>query len=148
MPKLIVPTISYNRPLLTREQERGGKVQLTRESAEAHVIHAWESGRMRIGNRWLTGNVIVAPDRIVPNWEVGDAARIAYEHLAPAIGLDPEIILLGTGAEAAVPDVGLIASLARLSIGLEIMSTPAACRTYNVLVSEQRRVVAALLNPA
>ncbi len=122
-------------------------MQLTRESADVHVIHVWESGRMRVGNRWLTGHVIVAPDRIVPDWNVGDASRIAYEHLAPAIDLEPEIILLGTGAEAAIPDVGLIASLAKLSIGLEIMSTPAACRTYNVLVSEQRRVVAALLNP-
>lgn len=141
-------TVTYNPAFRTRQQERKGKVQLTRESAEANVIHAWESGRMRVGNRWLTGHVIVAPDRIVPDWNVGDAAGIAYEHLAPAIDLDPEIILLGTGPEAAVPDVGLIASLAQLSIGLEIMSTPAACRTYNVLVSEQRRVVAALLNPA
>ena len=103
---------------------------------------------MLIGTQWLTGHVIVAPDSIVPDWAVGEAVPIALEDLAPAIDLDPEIILLGTGAETAVPDVGLIASLAKLGIGLEIMSTPAACRTFNVLASEHRRVVAALLNPA
>ncbi len=121
-------------------------MQLTRDSAEAWLIRAWEPGRVRVGDRWLQGHVIVAADRILPDWNIGAGGGIALEHLAPAIELDPEIILLGTGEAAAVPDVGLIAALARRSIGLEIMSTPAACRTFNVLVSEQRRVVAALLN--
>ena len=59
----------------------------------------------------------------------------------------PEIVLLGTGAEVLLPDLDLMAALAARAIGLEIMSTPAACRTFNVLVHERRRVVAALVNP-
>jgi uncharacterized protein len=65
--------------------------------------------------------------------------------LEPAFALAPEIIILGTGHGACAPNLELMQSLAAKSIGLEIMNTPAACRTYNVLVHEQRRVVAALL---
>jgi uncharacterized protein len=54
--------------------------------------------------------------------------------------------LLGTGSEMLLPDVDLMAKLGARSIGLEIMSTPAACRTFNVLLHEQRRVIAALFN--
>ncbi|HSC16586.1 MAG TPA: MTH938/NDUFAF3 family protein, partial [Gammaproteobacteria bacterium] len=68
--------------------------------------------------------------------------------LEPALALDPTIIVLGTGTEHLLPDVELMAAVAARSVGLEIMSTPAACRTFNVLLGEQRRVVAALFNPA
>jgi uncharacterized protein len=58
--------------------------------------------------------------------------------------MNPEIIVLGLATLAPIPDIDLMAALADRSIGLEIMTTPAACRTYNVLVHEHRRVVAAL----
>ena len=94
-------------------------MQLTRESSDANLIHAWETGRVLVGNKWLTGSLIVAPDRIVADWQVGDPSEIGREHLEAAIDLEPEIILLGTGAKMLVPDPGLIASLAELAIGLE-----------------------------
>ena len=68
------------------------------------------------------------------------------QELGPAIALRPEIILLGTGDRHIFPESPLISDLASKSIGLEIMTTPAACRTYNVLVHENRQVVAALFN--
>lgn len=121
-------------------------MQFTRETTDAHVIRAWESGRIRIADRWLEGHVIVAPHRLIDRWEVTTPSELAFADLEPAIGLAPEIILLGTGADLLVPDVDLMAALAERAIGLEIMSTPAACRTFNVLVHERRRVVAALFN--
>jgi uncharacterized protein len=66
--------------------------------------------------------------------------------LAAALELEPEIILIGTGEGASLPDVELMSAIAERGIGLEFMTTPAACRTYNVLVHEQRRVVVALFN--
>ena len=121
-------------------------MQLSREATEANVIVAWERGRLKIGKSWLYGHVIVMPDLIVDDWAVSRPDALTLDDLAPAIDRDPEIILLGTGAGTLLPDTRLIAALAERRIGLEIMSTPAACRTYNVLVHEQRHVIAALFN--
>jgi uncharacterized protein len=123
-------------------------VQLTRETAPANLIRAYEPGRIRIADRWLLGHLIVAPDRIIESWRVAAAADITLADLDPALALRPQIVLLGTGAALEWPEADLMTELAARSIGLEIMSTPAACRTFNVLVHEQRRVVAALLNVA
>ena len=123
-------------------------MQLTRETTPAHLIRAWEPGRVRVLERWVAGHVIVAPDRVIENWQVMSPTDLRSEDLRDAVALQPEIILLGTGAEIVLPDVDLMAALAERRIGLEIMSTPAACRTFNVLVHEQRRVVAALFNSA
>ena len=123
-------------------------MQLTRETAPANLIRAYEPGRVRIADRWLPGHLIVAPDRIIESWRVAAAANVTLADLGPALALQPQIVLLGTGASLEWPEGDLMTELAARSIGLEIMSTPAACRTFNVLVHEQRRVVAALLNIA
>lgn len=121
-------------------------MQFTRETSDAYLIRAWEPGRVRIAEQWLSGPIIVARDHIIAPWEVHDPVDLTVDDLQAAIDLAPEIILLGTGAELKWPDAELMGELAALHIGLEIMSTPAACRTFNVLVHEQRRVAAALFN--
>jgi uncharacterized protein len=122
-------------------------VQLTRENTEALLIHAWEPGRIRVGDRWISGNLILSAATLVESWRAPAATEIGIADLAPALELDPEIIILGVGTTQVLPDVALMSELADRAIGLEVMTTPAACRTYNVLVHEARRVVAALLNP-
>jgi uncharacterized protein len=121
-------------------------MQLTRDLSALHVIRAWEPGRVRVAERWLSGNVIVGVNEIVTDWTDVEPARLTLEDLAPALALEPTIIVLGTGTERLLPDVELMAAVAERSVGLEIMNTPAACRTFNVLLQEQRRVVAALFN--
>jgi uncharacterized protein len=121
-------------------------VQFTRETSDSNIIRAWEPGRLRVGEAWIEGPAIVAPDTILTDWPVSDPNALTIEHLALAIELEPEIILLGTGPDNIIPDVMLMAALAEHAIGLEIMSTPAACRTYNVLVHEGRHVAAALFS--
>lgn len=122
-------------------------MQLTHETTPAYVIRAWEPGRIRIAERWIEGHAIVAADRIVENWRVESPAACTLADLRDALSSQPEILLLGTGTELVWPDADLAGALAARGIGLEIMSTPAACRTFSVLVQEQRRVVAALFNP-
>jgi uncharacterized protein len=122
-------------------------MQLSRDVSAVNFIRAWEPGRVRIGDRWLTGNVIVGMDRIVEHWTAIAPADLTIETLQPALALEPTIIVLGSGTERLLPDVELMAAVAERSVGLEIMSTPAACRTFNVLLQEQRRVAAALFNP-
>jgi uncharacterized protein len=121
-------------------------MQLTRDASSVNFIRAWEPGRVRIGERWLAGNVLVGNDAIVESWVTSAADRLTIDDLAPALALQPTIIVLGTGTQRLLPDVELMAAVAAHSVGLEIMSTPAACRTFNVLLQEQRRVVAALFN--
>ena len=128
-------------------RDNGLVMQLTRDSNAVNFIRAWEPGRIRIAERWLAGNVIVAADKIVEAWTSTAPDRITIADLEPALALEPTIIVLGTGTERLLPDVELMAAVAARAVGLEIMSTAAACRTFNVLLGEQRRVVAALFNP-
>ena len=101
---------------------------------------------MRIADRWVAGNVLVGNDAIIESWTANAADRLTITDLEPALALQPTIIVLGTGVERLLPDVELMAAVAARSVGLEIMNTPAACRTFNDLLQEQRRVVAALYN--
>jgi uncharacterized protein len=122
-------------------------MQLTRDDAAAHLIRAWEPGRVRVADRWLAGNVIVGSERVIEGWTTIEPHRLTIAELEPALALAPTILVLGTGTDGLLPDVELMAAVAARSVGLEIMNTPAACRTFNVLLQEQRRVVAALFNP-
>jgi uncharacterized protein len=120
---------------------------LTRDASAVNFIRSWEPGRVRIADRWIAGNVLVGNDAIIEGWTTNAAARLTIADLEPALALQPTIIVLGTGTERLLPDIELMAAVAARSVGLEIMNTPAACRTFNVLLQEQRRVVAALFNP-
>ena len=122
-------------------------MQLTRDSSAVNFIRAWEPGRVRIADRWVAGNVIVGDDAIIEAWTTIEPHRLTIAELEPALALEPTILVLGTGADQLLPDVDLMAAVAARSVGLEIMNTRAACRTFNVLLQEQRRVVAALFNP-
>ena len=121
-------------------------MQLTRDDSTRHFIRAWEPGRVRIAERWIAGHVIVSAEQVIEGWTTAAPTALTVEDLGPALALAPTILLLGTGTDRFVPDVELMAALAERRVGLEIMSTPAACRTFNVLLQEQRRVVAALFN--
>jgi uncharacterized protein len=121
-------------------------LQLTREASGLNLIRAWERGRVLVGNRWIGGNIIVSAEHVITDWSAQGSQTLKLEDLAPALELEPEIILIGTGEDASLPNVELMSALAARGIGLEFMTTPAACRTYNVLVHEQRRVVVALFN--
>jgi uncharacterized protein len=123
-------------------------VQLTRETSLQNLIRAWERGRVLVGDRWIGGNLIVSAERVITDWAAEDPRTLDVDALAAALELEPEIILIGTGEAASLPNLELMSSLAARGIGLEFMTTPAACRTYNVLVHEQRRVVVALFNTA
>jgi uncharacterized protein len=122
-------------------------MQLSRDNAAVNLIRAWEPGRVRVADRWIAGNVIIGADRIVEAWTNALPHALTAADLEPALAFEPTIVVLGTGTERLLPDVELMAALAAYAVGLEIMNTPAACRTFNVLLQEQRRVVAALFNP-
>jgi uncharacterized protein len=119
-------------------------LKFTLETSDVNLISAWEPDAVRVGKEWYRSHLILSSQRILSDWTVTAPDRLQANDLSAAIELDPEIILLGTGNHLALPDIDLMAELADQGIGLEIMDTPAACRTYNVLIHESRNVVAAL----
>lgn len=89
--------------------------------------------------------VIVAPGRAVQPWDVTGFETLTPAHFEALLELKPEIVLLGTGATLRFPPPALTRALTAATIGFEAMDTKAACRTYNILVAENRQVVAAML---
>lgn len=113
----------------------------------ANLVTGIGPGGVRIGEQWFARSLVVSAAELVPDWPVASVATLDLERLAPALRFAPEILLLGTGRRIHFPDGALFAALAARGIGLEVMDTTAACRTYNVLVNEDRPVVAALILP-
>ena len=89
-------------------------------------------------------SVVVLPDRI-EQWPVKGFEHLTAEDFTFLQQLQAEIVLLGTGTRQRFPHPRLTAALAQAGIGLEVMDVQAACRTYNILVAEERKVAAALL---
>jgi len=89
-------------------------------------------------------SLIVLAERILA-WPVPRFEALAAEHFASLAALRPEVVLLGTGARLRFPHASITAALTAAGIGLEAMDTQAACRTYNILVAEERVVAAALV---
>ena len=89
-------------------------------------------------------SVIVFPDEVVSGW-AGVFEELAAVHFDALAMRAPEIVLLGSGARLRFPSPALYAGLIKARIGVEVMDTAAACRTYNILAAEGRRVAAALI---
>jgi uncharacterized protein len=112
--------------------------------AGINFIRTYASDEIRVGEQAVRHNCIVAADRIL-EWNAQSAAALSVNDVEPILALDPEIVILGTGPEQLFPDPKVLGAILSRGVGCEVMNTGAACRTYNVLVGEDRRVVAALL---
>jgi uncharacterized protein len=110
-----------------------------------NYVRAYSPTEVVIGERVLRSSVIVAPRELIVDWAPRSVDELGVAELAPVLALTPEVVLLGTGGRQVFPDARILAAAARAGAGLEVMDTLAACRTYNVLVQEGRRVVAALI---
>ena len=100
--------------------------------------------RFRIGGVWYRRSVILTPESVTL-WEVGAAAELTAAHFERLADLGAEVIILGIGARAAAIPAAITQPLMRRRIGLEIMNTPAACRTYNIIATDGRPAAAALI---
>ncbi len=110
------------------------------------VIESYGDGRFRVSGVPLEGSLLVLPTATFP-WPVVDPAGITLDSLSPLLGADApvEILLVGTGKRLVPLHPMLKAQLRERGIGADPMDTGAACRTYNVLMAEGRRVAAALI---
>ena len=116
-------------------------------TAGRQIIERYAATGFRVSGVIYHGPVLVFPDSTVP-WDAASASDVTWETLAPVIehgGV--EILLLGLGRSTRAVPAPLRTALRTAGIALEAMDTGAACRTYNVLVAEDRRVAAALIPP-
>jgi uncharacterized protein len=95
--------------------------------------------------RILTRSFVIAPDRLIPDWPPQVLAELAAAHFEVIAAMEPEVVLLGSGAATHFPRSDFLSPLTSRGIGVEVMDTGAACRTYNILSADGRRVAAALL---
>ncbi|CAM0998933.1 Xcc1710-like domain-containing protein [Rhodanobacter sp. Root179] len=98
-------------------------------------------------DRELTSSFLLAPDRAIENWPVTAPETLDASHVEALLALNPELVVLGTGARQAFPAAAFMAGFLRKNIGIEVMDNAAAARTYNLLADEGRRVVAAFILP-
>ncbi|GLQ89640.1 Mth938-like domain-containing protein [Dyella flagellata] len=99
-------------------------------------------------DRELTDSFLLSPERAVEQWPVTQAQALTEHHVGDVLALNPELVLLGTGARQQFPPAAFMAGFLRKGIGIEVMDNAAAARTYDLLAGEGRRVVAAFLLPA
>ncbi len=119
------------------------KLQLSRLEG-LNRISGHGPGRVLVnGLRFETG-LVVLPDEVVAPW-AASFEGLSVSHFDALAMRAPEIVLLGSGPRLRFPAAGLYASLVKAGIGVEVMDTAAACRTYNILAAEGRRVAAALV---
>jgi uncharacterized protein len=115
----------------------------------ANLVQACSPGEIRVGERIIRTSLILTASELVLDWPPRTVSELSPEHLQHALVLEPEVILLGTGVRQVFPEAHVLAPVHRAGVGIEVMDTRAACRTFNVLVQEGRRVAAALiLDPA
>jgi len=123
-----------------------GAMEFNREGAtEANAIVACSDREVRLRDRAIAGSVIVTRESVLDDWRPPAPQSLSIDDFAKLIPLKPEVVLLGTGSRQLLPPPALYAAFAERGIGLEVMDNRAACRTFNLLLSEYRDVAVALM---
>ena len=110
-----------------------------------NFIRSFGAEGIRVVDRLYRGSLVLSAGALHDDWSVESLSELTVENLEPVFELNPEVVLLGTGARQEFPAPEIMMAFYSRGIGLESMTTEAACRTFNVLVSEDRNVVAALI---
>lgn len=118
---------------------------LTEEHANRPLISSYTDGKIGIGENTYQTSLLITPAGKVMTWPVKKLDQLIEEHCKEIVAYQPEIVIIGTGATHQLPNLSIIHYFTNHHIGIEIMSTNAACRTYNVLALEDRNVLAALI---
>ena len=120
-------------------------MRFTLESTtQVNTVRAYSPQELRIGQTVVRASCIVTAERLITEWTPVCFEALEEAHLEDIFALEPQIVLLGTGARQRFAPAPIRAAFSARAIGLEMMDLGAACRTFNILVHEDRRVAAAL----
>jgi uncharacterized protein len=121
-------------------------MKIEREEATGrNMFTGYGAGYVEVNRTRYAKSLVVGAESLVTDWPLESIEALAADHFAAILEMKPEIVLLGTGASFTFPEPALLAPLRNARVGVEVMDTPAACRTYNILLGEGRTVVAALI---
>ena len=110
-----------------------------------YQIRGYKPGIIQVNDERLTQSIIISAEKLITDWPPQHINELTKEHLYIITTLRPAILLIGTGATLQFPATDVYGDLINQGIGVEIMDTSAACRTYNALTAEERNVAAALI---
>ena len=123
-------------------------MQLAQENPDfVYVLRGISEAGVLVNQETIARSFLLAPNAIVQDWRPASAADLLPEDMLALLPLEPALVLLGTGARQVFPPAAAMAALLTRGIGIEVMDSGAAARTFNVLATEGRRVVAAFLLP-
>ncbi len=121
-------------------------MDLTLHGAEdKRYIRSISEDGIQVGDELLTGSIVISPTALNSDWPPQSMAELRADHFEAVFEFEPELVLIGTGPRQVFLQGEMLAKFYLKGMGVEVMNSPAACRTFNVLVSEQRRVVAAVM---
>lgn len=109
-----------------------------------NLIRSYTPGCLQVNQTCYTDSIVLTVDTLAP-WDVGAVTQLSAAHFAALLTHHPDLVLLGTGRRQVFPPRTVYQPLTRAGVGVEVMATDAAARTFNVLAAEDRRVVAALI---
>lgn len=112
---------------------------------ETKIFTSYGSDHVMINRQRYDHSVVVRAEEVLEDWQAHDFDTLTEEHYAYFLALQPEVVLLGTGMKQRFAHPKLYRALTDAHISVEFMDTAAVCRTYNILVAEDRKVVAAVL---
>lgn len=110
-----------------------------------YQVRSYGPGTVKVNDAVYSASLVLAPEQVIVDWPPQRFADLQAEHFNVIAGFRPEVVILGTGARLQFPPPAVLAPLTRAGIGVEVMDTAAACRTYNILAGDGRKVVGALL---
>lgn len=115
------------------------------EAADRHAVQAYSNDKIQINSSVYESSLIVSRDTLISSLTITSIKDMDDAYLDLILRLNPEVVIIGHDEVGVLPPYELISTLAQQRIGIECMSLGAACRTYNVLLSEQRSVVAGFI---
>ena len=121
------------------------KIDIETTPGNEYHIDSYANGVITVNGNAYNNSLVITPTQLLTTWPPEKFTDLATQHIRQIIQLDPEIIILGTGNQLCFPMPELIAEIFENHIGFEVMDTGAACRCYNLLLSEKRNVAAGLI---
>ena len=112
---------------------------------QGYFISGYESGVVMVNGNAKTASFIISLESMIDNWAPTHIDQLRADHMQPLLQLEPELVLIGTGDRLKFPALEHYAVLIQQHIGVEIMDSAAACRTYNILLGEGRKVAAGII---
>ena len=121
-------------------------MKLHSDANDAHLrISAYDRHSVTVGGSRMSATFLITPSGVHTARDVPAPADLRWQHLEQLHAEEVQILILGTGTRQQFPPAELFAELSSRRVGLEVMDTPAACRTYNILAAEGRRVAALIV---